>query len=295
MDEIFASVLSIIILISGMYAVLFVFYLNIKKHERTTRLPVDRTKLIRVAGYGLNKQVNDKALDILGITFGATVCILMPFAFNGLNQFIKNHEVPYLFIIIIIPCIAYSMKKSWKSATELRKLKLGYDAEIACASELIYLQSLGYQVFHDVQADGFNIDHLVVGRNGIFAIETKGRHKRIKDKANGNKDYLLEFENNALKFPSWVETKPIEQATNQAKWVQKWLTQAVGSEVKVLPVLVFPGWFVALKSKPPFAIINHKQIAKTIPSINGMSLDQTQINAICYQVVQRSMNGDNKA
>jgi len=140
MDEIFASVLSIIILISGMYAVLFVFYLNIKKHERTTRLPVDRTKLIRVAGYGLNKQVNDKALDILGITFGATVCILMPFAFNGLNQFIKNHEVPYLFMVIIIPCIAYSMKKSWKSATELRKLKLGYDAEIACASELIYLQ-----------------------------------------------------------------------------------------------------------------------------------------------------------
>jgi Nuclease-related domain len=29
-------------------------------------------------------------------------------------------------------------------------------------------------------AEGFNIDHVVVGRNGVFAVETKGRSKPVK-------------------------------------------------------------------------------------------------------------------
>ena len=28
-------------------------------------------------------------------------------------------------------------------------------------------------VYHDIQADQFNIDHVVVGPSGVFAVETK--------------------------------------------------------------------------------------------------------------------------
>ena len=43
------------------------------------------------------------------------------------------------------------------------------------------LVSAGYSVFHDIQLQKngkrFNIDHLVIGPNGVFAIETKNYRK----------------------------------------------------------------------------------------------------------------------
>jgi len=156
------------------------------------------------------------------------------------------------------------------------------------------LQALGYQVFHDIQADGFNIDHLAIGKNGVFAIETKGRHKRKRDSkatsATQGKDYQLFYKDGRLCFPSWTETKPIEQAERQAKWVSQWLTKATGQPVFASPVLVFPGWFVTSQTKPPFPILNHKQLVKTIPAVRTQTLSQQQVDAIVYQVAQRCLS-----
>ena len=35
------------------------------------------------------------------------------------------------------------------------------------------VRPMGCQVLHDVPADSFNIDHVVVGLTGLFAVETK--------------------------------------------------------------------------------------------------------------------------
>jgi hypothetical protein len=40
----------------------------------------------------------------------------------------------------------------------------------------------GYQVFHDVQFERRNVDHVVVGPKGVFALETKTRRKPFKEK-----------------------------------------------------------------------------------------------------------------
>ncbi|PZP35574.1 MAG: hypothetical protein DI594_06475 [Shewanella oneidensis] len=169
---------------------------------------------------------------------------------------------------------------------------------MATANELIGLQALGYQVFHDVQADGFNIDHLVIGKNGVFAIETKGRHKRNKDlrqtNGNGKKGYEVFYKDGRLNFPSWTETKPIEQAQRQAlllrERVSQWLTKATGSPVAATPALVFPGWYVTSQSKPPLPILNHKQLVGTIPTLRTQALTQQQAEQIIYQVAQRCLS-----
>ena len=41
------------------------------------------------------------------------------------------------------------------------------------ANFLQRLRADGAQIFHDVPADGFNLDHVVVADKGIFVIETK--------------------------------------------------------------------------------------------------------------------------
>ena len=277
--------------VSGIYLVFGVLFARIFVNNRKNRLPVERSQLIRMPAQALNSQIQDTSIEVMGLAVGITALMTSPFVFVG-SQYISFTEPTTISMMIGIGLgVIYGCVKAWKYTDQLIKLKLGRDAELAVASELMKLQSLGYQVFHDVQADGFNIDHLVVGPNGVFAVETKGRHKRTNDAKNGQKDYVMSFENNQLNFPSWFEKEPLEQAERQAKWVATWLNKACGISLNVMPLLVFPGWFVTLKSKPPFPVVNHKQLEKTIPTLRGTQLDPMQINAVCYQVVQRCLTG----
>ena len=286
MDDFLNHSLSVMLIAACVYSLVGVLFFRIWSHQRSAKLPIERHKLKRVAAQTLQEQVNDKIVDVIGLIFLAALIVIMPFAIKGIAEMFASGKFNYFLIIMIMLGLAYVAKKLWVKSNHLIKLKLGRDAELAVASELIELQSHGYQVFHDIQADGFNIDHLVVGPNGIFAIETKGRHKRIKDDTN----YKVKFENNHLAFPSWFESKPLEQTQNQANWVNKWLHEATGFNTQVFPVLCFPGWYVELKQRPLFPIVSHKQIVKTILSMRQVNLNQEQQRAICYQVVQRSLH-----
>jgi len=286
MDNFIAQGLSLLFVIGGIYSILGVIFLRVWLHQKQAKLPVDRKKFTRVAAQTLNDQVNDKVFNVVGYIGLAALIITMPFALKGITEMLASGQLNYFFIIVIIVGLIYTARKSWFESDLLIKLKLGRDAELAVASELIELQSHGYQIFHDIQADGFNIDHLVIGPNGVFAIETKGRHKRVKDDTN----YKVRFENNLLAFPSWNENKPIEQAEIQANWVYKWLSEATGFQTKITPILCFPGWFIELKQRPPFPIVSHRQLAKTILSMRQNQIDGAMQKAICYQAVQRSLN-----
>jgi hypothetical protein len=88
--------------------------------------------------------------------------------------------------------------------------------------------------------EGFNIDHVVVGAWAVYAVETKSRRKAGKGKASANVGY----DGNALTFPNWVETRPLEQAKAQARWLADYLRDETGEPVPVIPVLCLPGWFV---------------------------------------------------
>ncbi|MGI2110500.1 nuclease-related domain-containing protein [Shewanella frigidimarina] len=294
MTSLFTNVFATIILLSGMFLMVLIMHLMLKYRDHTVKLPVDREQLQRIPAYGLQQQIQDLQFDLIAGLTMAVIVVTFPFAYESIVKHISDNSFPYTFAPIVIIGLGYYGHKTWKNFSKLTKLRLGHTAEIATANELIGLQALGYQVFHDIQADGFNIDHLAIGKNGVFAIETKGRHKRKRDSkstsATQGKDYQLFYKDGRLCFPSWTETKPIEQATRQATWVSQWLTKATGQPVFSSPVLVFPGWFVTSQTKPPFPILNHKQLVKTIPAVRTQTLTQQQVDAIVYQVAQRCLS-----
>ncbi|MBB1427931.1 NERD domain-containing protein [Shewanella sp. SG44-2] len=294
MTSFISSLLSVGILLSSMFVTLGVMFVLLKHRDRTVKLPVDRDQLQRIPAFGLQQEIQDLQINLIASMLMGVLVVCLPFAINSIQAHITVGKFPWMFAIISFIGLSYCGYKTWKNFSKLTKLRLGHTAEIATANELIGLQALGYQVFHDIQADGFNIDHLAIGKNGVFAIETKGRHKRHKDHTqpnpNGSKGYELFYKDGRLHFPSWVETKPLEQATRQAKWVSQWLTKATGEQIISSPVLVFPGWYVTSQTRPPFPIINHKQLVKTLPSVRTQSLSQQQVDAIVYQVAQRCLS-----
>jgi Nuclease-related domain len=163
--------------------------------------------------------------------------------------------------------------------------RLGFEGERLVGEELSRLQSLGFEVYHDVPFDGFNVDHVLVGARGVFIVETKTRRKPLNEA--GKKEYKVQFDGNFLHWPWGPDNYGIEQAKTNAKTMAGWLGSATGEAVWVTPILTLPGWMVELKAPSDgLYVLNPKQIFN-VCAAQPEKLPDTQIRRICHQMDQK--------
>jgi hypothetical protein len=168
---------------------------------------------------------------------------------------------------------------------------LGYFGERIVAEHLEPLKQQGWRIFHDVpcQNNGtkFNIDHIAVGPNGVFVIETKTRRKG--GARPGFDDHKVYFDGRALVWPWGEDNHGLEQAERNAVWLKDTIKAEIGENVFVTPFLTLPGWWV--ENKPSrdsrlCRVVNSKVLAKFLP--NGPeTLDPKQIDAIAAKLEAR--------
>jgi len=250
-------------------------------HQRKGRRSPLTVQLLRAPGESLLRQIDKFSEEIdLYLTF-STITPLLLFSMYLSDRYLGNQKVSWITFLIL--CLGFMVFFTLKLVTLLKKrnnLRLGLDCELAVGQELNQLMLDGYRVFHDFPAENFNIDHIVIGSTGVFAVETKGRAKPIKGEVN------IIYDGEGLQFPTHYERAPFEQAKRQAVWLAKWLTSAVGAQVAVRPVLVFPGWYIERK-KPGLLIYNGKN-PQAVYKIKGEStLSAEMVQRISHQVEQR--------
>lgn len=142
----------------------------------------------------------------------------------------------------------------------------------------------GCHVYHDLDGRYGNIDHLVVGPGGVFAVETKARRK--PSTKNRRKDARVVYDGSRIRFPNYTDAGSLEQACRNAKWVSSWLTDSTGMPVRVQPVVALPGWFVEAKARSKVLVVNPKQNLTSIMARPGEygSLSKDEIQRITYQI-----------
>jgi hypothetical protein len=124
----------------------------------------------------------------------------------------------------------------------------------------------------------------------VFAVETKARFKRSKGDRKAEAKVI--YEDERLKFPTWVTTEPIDQAKDQAKWLSKWLSSAVGDPVKVSPMVAIPGWFIDRRSPNGVPVLNPKEVRGYLDARNEAVLLESMIKRICHQFEQKCRDVD---
>lgn len=169
---------------------------------------------------------------------------------------------------------------------ELRTCREGRIAEIAVAQQLDHLQLQGLQVLHDIPAGNFNLDHVVLGTSAVFMVETKSRRKPGTGKVSAQ----VSYDGKGLQFPCWAETKPLEQARAQARWLADYLFGETGEAVPVVPVVCLPGWYINFgkdAGRSDVKVINQKFMLLFTDAANRPTLNAAQRTRIVHALFKR--------
>lgn len=146
---------------------------------------------------------------------------------------------PWLFMLFAAGSVAFALYRLKVYLPEVRNLKLGAEGEKAVGQFLDRLRSDGYEVFHDVPGQAFNVDHVLIGPAGVFSIETKTWTKPRKGKAQ------IDFDGETLlKDGQPLDRDPIAQARAQSAWLQQLIDEGTGRKIPVRPIILVPGWWI---------------------------------------------------
>jgi hypothetical protein len=202
-------------------------------------------------------------------------------------------QIAWVALVVVVFIGTFLLAARWFAGKTRQSYNhyLGYFGERIVAEHLEPLKREGWRIFHDVpgEANGhrFNLDHVAVGPQGVFAIETKTRRKG--NARPGFKDNTVSFDGQDLIWPWDKDNHGLEQAELNAKWLADTIKSETGEHAHVQPILVLPGWFVEMKptrSSRFCKVANPKWLTGMLP--NGRAiLNQSQIDAIAAKLEAR--------
>jgi hypothetical protein len=279
---------SFLLFVAGIVSI---FLWRIKR--RGGRAPVD-FKLLRGPGETLRRRIAKFDEDALARIGGAALVptlAIMPVLW--LTVKLRPQTWTGLWVGLGIAAVVFVGALIMAGRWALRDLKryrddhLGYLGEREVAEHLVPLLVGGYRVFHDVPAKGvktdFNLDHVAVGPNGVALIETKTLRKGRA--LPGRKDHVVIYDGNKLIWPWGSENRyGLDQAVNEADWLEKFIHQRTGIQTCVKPILALPGWWVDPQGKGIVAVISSKNVASEVEGFGPRVLSGEQIELIARQL-----------
>ncbi len=286
MERFISQVLYFVVAIALAMGPGILFLLWFRWQRREKRSPICR-HILRGPGESLRQkiaQLDDQINDqIVLFVFAPTVLAAVTLGgvlVKGGNPSLSNYLTLIFALAIFLPIPLVKFARRFR---ERANYQLGLDAELAVGRELNLIMREGFYVFHDFPEEHNNIDHVVVGSSGVFAVETKGRPK--PDKGRGAVDAKVIYNGEALYFPDKAnDTAAIHQARKQATTLSKWLSSAVGEPVKARPALALPGWFIERK-KPDDLILLYGKSDNYARNLKGPEvLSENLIKRIVHQL-----------
>ena len=245
----------------------------------------------RPPGAQLGRQLGGEQMEIGFGLFEISMSSIAPIAVLLFYQDKLHEIVPQIFFGLVLVgwviWLIFATLKFTKRVHRIKQLRLGYECELAVGQELDLLMLKGFRVFHDIPAENFNIDHIVIGPPGVFAVETKGRSKTISDNGEGKKQFRVAYKGGVLQFPNGVDRETVPQAKRQAKWVTYWLSQATGQRLQAQPLVILPGWFVENQDKAEVSVIASGYIEGFFSNHKKVVLSDQDMSQIVYQIDQK--------
>jgi hypothetical protein len=206
--------------------------------KETSRSPI-KDKPLRAPGQSLQEERDAIWEDKLEPWLLLAAFVIALALWEWFRYFRPMPPQPWLMSACAAGVLGFAVWRLRRLRPKIRALRQGIEGEKAVGQFLDRLRGDGYHVFHDVQGDGFNIDHVLIGTAGVFTVETKTWSKPLQG------DARIVYDGANLIAGNWQPDRdPLVQAKAQARWIKAQLSESTGRRLDVQPVVVFPGWYV---------------------------------------------------
>lgn len=232
---------------------------------------------LRNPGQSLDDLIVDKLGDLAGWFFAPMAFLAM--VVGMLIIYFQNKiPNPWASVVIALIVLVVSGFQIHRIRKQIKDLRLARDGERSVAEELQPLYMQGAAILHDICADDFNIDHVVICRQGIFLVETKTYRKP------GGNPTVRVAGDKILVAGREYGRNPVAQARAEARWLHDLLLKSTGKNFFVRPVIVFPGWFVESQAgSADFWVLNPKALPTFISNLPAILSDE-DVHLVTYHI-----------
>jgi hypothetical protein len=154
------------------------------------------------------------------------------------------------FLFLVSGYAAFFLGKIVLARYQLQFLR---DANVAIGHQLQQISVQGTRVYHDVGTSAGIVDHVIIGQNGIYAINVVARrsskraHARLRD--------------NVIEYSNSKASHSIVDIAAKTSRLQKEFRQLLGHKVRVRSVIAIPGWDIGEQSTEDYLLVNERTIA----------------------------------
>lgn len=221
--------------------------LRVLRKREARRSPLSGKRIGHIPGQQLieraNESMDNVALGMLLIFLAGPMTLMCWAVLRLPPERLRYERSDWVLLLFFVGMVFWSLRSVIKHLDGARNARDGLLAERVTGMQLNRLFEKSCIVMHDIPADGFNLDHVVIAPGGVYAIETKSFRKPRHD-AEPGKPATVRWAGESLVFPDFQTKLPIEQARRQAQWLANFLREAVATDVAVRPCVALPGWFI---------------------------------------------------
>jgi hypothetical protein len=204
------------------------------------------------------KQLSRAQSTYLGTLLVFVVMYSAAMAFQGPELF-TGYPAWQLYVLLgaLGAAALFASYRLLRTILAWRTVRFQRDANIAIGHQLQRMATAHGRAYHDVKCSAGVVDHILVGQNGIYAINVIARRHLKKASV-----YL---DGNDLHYSNTNKTTSIVGVIAATKRIEKEFRRLTGKSIKVRSVIAVPGWDIKEQSGNDHLLVNERNL----PMISG--------------------------
>ena len=183
---------------------------------------------------------------------------------------------------LMVGFLLYGTNKLRRLDAKKKRLRRIYAGLQLVAQEINRLMSSGYQVYHDFPSGRFHIDHIIVGPNGVFTIQS--RIPSCFDGAVARRHFSVKAMGKELRALKTTDAVTIRTTAFHGAWLANWLLTAAGEAVRVQPLLTLPGFTIEAVDTADVIMADPAQIVGVVRTTCVNPLAPETIQRLCAEI-----------
>jgi hypothetical protein len=163
----------------------------------------------------------------------------------------------YLLLGTLLVSALLALYRLSQTVLSRHRVKLRRDANIAVGHQLQRLAMGVGRTYHDVETSSGIIDHIIVGKNGAYAVSVFA----MPSAKNGN----VNLHNNELQFDPTNKTQSIVATNANIASLEREFRRLLDHRVRVRSVIAIPGWEIGEQSSEEQLLVNERNL----PMLSG--------------------------